>query len=238
MRSLLSKLLILTVASVCILKANVINDKPIYGTLTIGFFQPIGQTFQAVDALIGLAGFEMSIANPNLPVPPPITYTLHVGAGTSGPLIAARTIAGPLDTFPMTPRFVPADFTGTILNPGDIYTLAALDPTYYWGVSHSLDVYSGGTAVLCGSVTDSCGFSPYFPSEIDLKFEVLAAVPEPGTFSVSAGLILVAWLSGRFANAAHAHGCDSRGIRFGSLIWFSSAIRGRARRARPDLLGE
>jgi hypothetical protein len=163
------------------LLANVSNNDPIYGGYAVGGFAPIGQTFQAVDALIGLAGFEMYVINNNQSSPPAITLDLYAGIGTAGLLVASRTFAGPPNAFLMPPRFLTGDFTGATLIPGANYTLSVIDPTNYWGITHTLDVYTGGTAVLCGSATAACNFSPFAPSQIDFKFEVLAASPEPAT---------------------------------------------------------
>ena len=156
---------------------DVVNNGPIFGTFTAGSFAPLGQTFVSVDLAINVIGLEMSIANANQPAPPPITFNLYDGEGVGGPLIASRTIPGPPDTFPMPPRFLTADFSGTTLSVGDSYTITVVDPTDYWGVSVTQDLYSGGSSVLCGTTSVGCfGFEP---SQYDLKFEVLTTVPEP-----------------------------------------------------------
>lgn len=149
--------------------ADIVQDAGVFD-LAISFHQPLGQSFTAVDAEISAIAMAFSDINPSFPNDP-VTMSLYAGAGTGGTPIASvtRTLPAVLPSTSATPEFIDFDFSGVVLVPGSVYTVAVTtssSPKIAAVYSRS-DPYPGGvlyTPEYGGAV-----------AEWDLNFRVTAA---------------------------------------------------------------
>ncbi len=145
-------------------------------------FQPLGQTFTAIDTALLSIGFAYSDINPSADNEP-ITLKLFEGEGMGGALLATRSFTLPaiLPTTFDTPVFVDIDFSGVSLVLGGVYTAAlSAGASYKVAAVYGSDHYAGGHAI--GALTN-CGAS------CDLNFRVVgdspvSAAPEPAAWAL------------------------------------------------------
>lgn len=158
------------------------NTAPPSGFHQIQYYSPLGQSFTAVNSGLLNIGFVLIPLNPQAPVAS-VSINLLCGDGLGGALVASRdvTIANGDDPFS---TFSFADFTGTSLQVGAMYTATLSTTSAYWGTVSSGNAYAEGAMYLTlqGGDVVSGG---------DLLFEVnsTAVVPEPAT-----GVLLAAGL--------------------------------------------
>lgn len=134
----------------------------------VDFFEPIGQSFTAIDTNI-TAGLYFDAINPSFANSNSVRYDLFEGNGVGGSLLGSST-------FSLATGFVGyhvEDFSAVDLNIGGVYSLVAsvLGSDAHWGVrSFSADVYSGGQRILQGN-----------PVTGDVGLLVTGTVPEPAS---------------------------------------------------------
>jgi len=128
-----------------------------------------GESFTAVDANIGLAGFMLIDVNPGAGN---IAYNILKGDGLDGSVVASRSSSGPPINVGFK-GFFDLDFSGTTLSVGQQYTLEMVTSSPRWAAFYStFDVYSG-TSYNAGTFYS------------DFTFHILA-VPEPSTLTLLA----------------------------------------------------
>jgi hypothetical protein len=158
--------------------------------LAIAAFDPIGQSFVAVDSLLGSIAFAFSDINPGSPNDP-ITMSLYQGAGFGGLLVnsVAQTLPAVLPTTSAPPVFIDFDFSGTPLVIGQTYTAAVTTSnSFKVGVVYlASDGYAGGRLFHSGSTT-SCGPGG---EGCDLNFRVTGSTPVGGQVPEPSTLVLV-----------------------------------------------
>ncbi|THD64704.1 PEP-CTERM sorting domain-containing protein [Phenylobacterium sp.] len=157
---------------------------------SIEAFEPLGQTFIAVDPNLISIGFAYSDINPDLSNDP-ITLSLYAGGaglgpgGVEGTLIASRTFTLPavLPGVGAPPAFIDTDFSGVSLTVGDVYIAALTTTSFKVAVVYGADGYDGGTTI---NNLSGCG------TGCDLDFRVVgsdgaaapAGVPEPASWAL------------------------------------------------------
>jgi hypothetical protein len=163
--------------------ADIVQSSGIFDR-AISFYDPIGQTFTAVDAQINAIAFAFSDINPTFPNEP-ITMSLYEGVGFGGTLLGSvtQTLPGVLPGTLDTPVFIDFDFSGTALNVGSVYTVAVTVPSSpkVAVVYSDANPYAGGHYIsgVDGIIT---GF--------DLNFRV-TAVPAPSAAAMGGICLLV-----------------------------------------------
>jgi hypothetical protein len=164
--------LVLAVAAPITTSAAVIENLSGGSGAAIGAYDPLGQSFTAIDTeLVQIAfGFrEMNPAAPNNPV----TMTLYSGAGFGGPILGQVTSTLPA-VLPTSPDYLlfGFNFVGISLAPGSVYT-AAVSTTdgFKIGVAYSAfgNLYADGQPFSTGD--------QIFGSEADLVFRVTGRTP-------------------------------------------------------------
>ncbi|WP_375420222.1 PEPxxWA-CTERM sorting domain-containing protein [uncultured Sphingomonas sp.] len=162
--------------------AEIVNERPVRGTLQISFFGPVGQSFVAFAPKLTSIGFGYRVSSSWLPIAP-VTMNLYEGAGFTGNLVATRTFTPTA----ATNSIFDADFTGTALTVGSIYTAAVSTSNAYFGVAATPNNYDGGQAYTQLDLSD-------YPigaggGTLDLQFRIvaadsIAAVPEPASWAL------------------------------------------------------
>lgn len=150
---------------------------------SIAAFQPIGQTFTAIDSSLLSIGFAYSDINPGSPNTP-VTISLYEGEGFGGALLGSRTFLLP-DVLPSTldtPVFVDTDFSGINLSIGASYTaaLGVADDSFKIAVVRGANTYAGGYAI--GGACSDCDLNLRVVGET-----VVGGVPEPATWALMIG---------------------------------------------------
>jgi hypothetical protein len=180
--------------------ATIFNDNPPFTlSATIWFFQPLGQSFTAIDSNLLSIGFLFDVANPGFGGVP-IQLDLRAGSGLGGTLIATRSFTLPDD---FHGGFVDIDFSGTNLTIGHMYTatlsLSSTSIAPRHGVGFYNDTYAGGqvySATWSDFVPDIYNLSD--PANADLSFRVIGnSTPLPAAFPLFAtglgALGLIGW---------------------------------------------
>ncbi len=158
---------------------------------TIRFFDPIGQTFIADQPYLQTIAFAFSDANENEPNDP-ITMTLYEGAGTAGSVVdtVVKTLPASLPGTLQTPQFIDFDFTGNVLTPGALYSVAVTTDSSKVAVvyENDTDEYPDGQIFYDSSITT-------LSNPIDLNFRIVSSqVPEPMSLSLlGLGSVALAW---------------------------------------------
>jgi hypothetical protein len=159
----------------------------------IAAFDPIGQSFKAIDTDLLTIGLAFSDINPGL-TNDPITISLFAGTGFGGTLLDSQSVTLPAvlpSTF-ATPVFIDFDFSGNTLVIGDTYTIGLTAANFKVAVVYGADAYADGTMLTTGG-------TPCTATSCDLNFRVIGetsdvvAVPEPGMLAlIGAGLFALA----------------------------------------------
>lgn len=169
MKSFIPVLFTLTLPAAA--NADIVQDSGIFDR-AISAFDPIGQTFTAVDAQISSIAFAFSDINPSFPNEP-VTMSLYEGVGFGGTLLGSvtQTLPGLLPSTLDTPVFIDFNFSGTQLDIGSVYTIAVAVPSSpkVAVVYSDANPYSGGHYI---SGVDG------IISGFDLNFRI-TAVPSP-----------------------------------------------------------
>ena len=168
---------------------------------TISSFDPIGQSFTAVDSDLTAFGFQFQSLNPGS-ANNPITFTLREGEGLTGAVLATRVFTLPATINSRVPVFFDIDITGTRVTIGQRFTALLTtegsrnaitfgpDLNLSTGAPLTGDAYAGGRLVFAAD-PDANGFCTR-NSICDANFRVMgtrlaSAVPEPGTWATMIG---------------------------------------------------
>ena len=147
-------------------------------TISIEFGSPIGQSFTAEDALLGTIAFGFRELNPDSPNDP-ITLTLYEGLGAEGNEIMSVTQTVELSSNSFY-EFIDFDFSGVVLQVGNVYSAALTTTSDLLGITFSGDSYAGGHMFSndpIDLITITCG------AMCDANFRVIPAmVPAPAAF--------------------------------------------------------
>lgn len=157
----------------------------------IAAFDPIGQSFKAIDTDLLTISLAFSDINPEL-ANDPITISLFAGSGFGGMLLDSQSVTLPAvlpSTF-ASPVFIDFDFSGNSLVIGNTYTIGLTATNFKVAVVYGPDAYADGTMLTTGG-------TPCAAASCDLNFRVIGetpdgpvAVPEPGTLAlIAAGLL-------------------------------------------------
>jgi hypothetical protein len=149
--------------------ATILNDSGV-GDYQILAYQPIGQSFTAIDSDLLSIGFAFTNINP-LSLNASITLNLVTGDGTGGASVATRTFtlsdADANSTYFPPASFYDVDFSGTPLTIGAMYTALLSTTTDRWGVTSNGNTYGGGQIYISG-IASPLG---------DLTFRVIGETP-------------------------------------------------------------
>lgn len=163
--------------------AATIGSSQVNGSFAIDPFEPLGQSFKAVDAKLTSIGFSFVRMNPSFPQLP-VRVDLYTGTGTSGTLLASRTSSAPNAV--QNSLWFDFDFAGVTLTPGQTYSAALSIEGWspYLGVNtSSTNPYADGQ--MFGNGIDFAGCDT---GVCDLAFRVtgsdVAPVPEPATWAM------------------------------------------------------
>ena len=181
MRSVKYVAAVVAAAVSSVASAGVIENSAGQFDRAISSFDPIGQTFTAIDPQLVSIAFAFSDMNPSFPNEP-VTMTLYSGAGFGTPVHSVTaTLPAVLPGTLSTPVFIDFDFTGIATAVGSVYTVAVSVPSSpKVGV-----VYDTANHYAGGAYIDSAGVN----SQWELNFRVVG-VPTPGAASL-AGLALI-----------------------------------------------
>jgi len=142
----------------------------------IAAFDPIGQTFVAIDPVLSTIAFAFSDINPTSPNEP-ITMTLYAGTGFSAPLHSVtQTLPAVLPPPTAPPQFIDFDFTGIATTVGATYTVAVTVPSSFKVavVYADSNQYAGGTYIDVNGVN----------ANSELNFRIVG-VPAPGAAALA-----------------------------------------------------
>ena len=164
---------------------SISNPGPASFWLQIAANAQVGQSFTAVSSAITTIGFSFDGFNFTAGSAP-VTVSLRHGNGVDGVVIAERSILPSSEPSFSANILSFADFTGTSLTVGSVYTAVLSTTTAFWGVYVAPDGYAGGTAFVLGNAQ---------PTD-DLVFQVNSAtVPEPfggALLAIGVGALFVA----------------------------------------------
>lgn len=157
---------------------TILNDPAPDLQTQIHYYQPIGQSFTAIDSNLISIGFRLGQLNPSFPNDP-IKLELYAGTGTGGTLIASRTLTLPIGAD--YSYFTDFDLTGTVLSVGAVYSaaLSVVGNSPLTGIVVDLGhSYTGGLLFRSEVSSEGCG-------DCDLAFRVIGgAVPEPASWAL------------------------------------------------------
>lgn len=167
--------------------------------VTISSFDPLGQSFTAIDTDLTSFGFQFSSLNPDR-VNDPISFSLLAGEGLSGASLFTTAFTLPTSINSRTPTWYDFDITGANVTVGQKYTAVlstsasarnavVLGPGYNssTGQFSGGDAYAGGRAFFSAPSYANCDATP---SNCDLNFRVtgntavVAPVPEPASWAM------------------------------------------------------
>lgn len=164
---------------------------------TIAAFDPIGQSFTAIDSMLNSIGFQFQGLNTG-DANTPLTFTLYSGEGFGGAVLATRSVTVPTSAVSSrTPTWFDIDLGGVSTAVGQKYTgaftattnRAALtfgpDFNIYTGQPLGGDAYAGGKLISTGD-PDANGYCTK-SGNCDLNFRIsgaTAAVPEPASWAM------------------------------------------------------
>lgn len=168
---------------------------------TISFFDPLGQSFTAIDSRLTSIGFQFESLNPTA-ANDPLTLTLRAGEGLTGAVLATVTATLPASINDRTPVFYDFALGNTAVTIGGKYTAvlttssSARNAVAFGPRSTNTaqplgpDAYLGGRAFFTGD-PDPYGFCTS-SGQCDLNFRVIGAtpagaVPEPASWAMLIG---------------------------------------------------
>lgn len=163
-------------------------------SLTISFFDPVGQIFTADQA--GLVSFGFQLRQNNNVAAGPMTLTIRQGEGFGGAIIASRTLTPGGFTVNAQPGWLDFDFTGTTLVAGAKYTASLTtdsnrlgiifgpDINIFTGQALGGDAYAGGRFIATGQNDAVCNTGI---CDANFRFTTAAPVPEPATWALMLG---------------------------------------------------
>ena len=152
--------------------ALITNDRE-DSSLTVGFFEPVGQSFTTLDAKIE-AGLDFAVVNEFVGNDDSLIYSLYQGADSSGLLLTEVIFSLPDDH----DGLYIADFSSVDLTIGQVYSLAVsvVGDSFYWAVH-------GGTSYASGSLFSSVP-PPGSNFLDDLHFYVNGVSPVPAPAAI------------------------------------------------------
>jgi hypothetical protein len=170
-------------------QAAVITQDDFNSSFQIDAFEPLGQTFTAIENSLLSVGFRFTVMNSTFSATDPVRVDLYSGSGFGGALLASREIVLPENV--TEENYVNFDFGGIATVIGQQYSavLSIVGGSPRFGiVAQASDVYSGGTLfspvpqlVQSGCAIDQC----------DASFQVTGgtagAVPESATWAMMIG---------------------------------------------------
>lgn len=165
--------------------ASTIGTNESNAQFAVNFYEPIGQSFVAVDPLLVSIGFKFAQMNPGFPQQP-VRVDLYSGFGTGGTLIASRTESfnAPI----ASAEYHDFDFSGVSLAVGQQYSAAISivgDSPNLGVFATTANGYIHGQLFASQPTIASCD-----AGQCDLTFRVTgvsAAVPEPATWAMMLG---------------------------------------------------
>lgn len=182
---------------------TIVNDPGFDTAFQVDFFEPLGQSFTAIDAQLLTIGFRFGQINPGFPNDL-VKLDLYTGTGTGGTLVASRTLTLPTNVD--YSFFTDIDFTGTSLTVGAVYSaaLSIVGNSPLIGVVVDTDnEYAGGVLFSPQASLAECG-----DGNCDLAFRVVGTnVPEPASWALlitGFGLTGATLRAGRARRAATA----------------------------------
>src|SRR5205807_4338486 len=104
-----------------------------------------GQTFTAVVPSIETIGVGLQVGNPQFSAFTSVTMSLYAGEGTTGLLLASRTLT---PTPPVEVRamiWLDFDFSEVSLVPGNVYSFSVTAPNIYWLGEENQFAFPNGT---------------------------------------------------------------------------------------------
>lgn len=163
---------------------------------SITYFQPIGQSFTAIDSQLTSIGFQFQSLNPDR-TNDPITLTIRAGAGLTGAVLATQNFTLPTSINSRTPVWFDIALANLGVTIGDQYTAVLTttgsfrnavtfgpDLNIYTGQPLSGDAYAGGQLYSQTPIDAFCTRT----GTCDLNFRVSgvtpSAVPEPATWAM------------------------------------------------------
>jgi len=175
--------------------SEILNDSGVFDA-TISYFEPIGQSFVAIDPVLDQITFGFSDANPTFSNDP-ITMTLFEGEGTGGAVIHSvmQTLPAVQPTNSVnTPLWVDFDFSGVGLTVGDAYTVAVSTTSPKVSVAYGVDSYALGRAF--SSRPSTVGINE------DLRFRITGTsiIPTPSMWALTMVVLLGTTMTRRFRN--------------------------------------
>jgi len=162
--------------------AGTITNTGLPGGLQVNYFEPIGQSFTAIDANVE-AGLDFWVQNPQSSNNNPLRYSLYEGEGIAGSVLA-------LSTFSLADDFSGlhmVDFSFIDLTIGGLYTLMVevVGDSAYWGL-HTGTALAGGVEFRTFNGTTSK------KSSEDLHINVTGVSPPPSAVPIPAAAFMFA----------------------------------------------
>ncbi len=121
--------------------ADIIQDIGGHG-YSLDFYEPMGQSFEAVDSVLGSIAFgfyDFNQFQSNLPV----TMNLYEGAGLGGTLLGSKSQLLPTTFSGIAYSYF--DFNGVVLAVGNMYTATiTAENNRHHGIFSDVSVYAGG----------------------------------------------------------------------------------------------
>ena len=165
-------------------------------SLSISFYDPLGQSFTAgaTDVNLQSFGFQLQTLNSGSAASP-LTLTFYTGSGFGGASLGSFTLTPSGIPTTRTPTFVDFTTTGILLSPGQTYTAALTSNSNRYGLVYGPDINLNTGAVLgpdayAGGRLLATGFTdrPCSGGTCDANFRYRAigapAVPEPATWAM------------------------------------------------------
>lgn len=146
-------------------------------SIQILYHSPVWQSFTVAPSTIDRIEVSLVNLNGQLPDEKTVTLRLYDGQGLGGPLRYSRTIEAPQAVIYTGVGWVGFDMAVPASSQGGAYTFELVAQTERFGVEvYSGNTYANGRAHFVDPVTGT-----NFGEVQDLRFRVMASVPEPAT---------------------------------------------------------